>query len=197
MTCFLFAASIERTGQHQLTHDASYLVAFGERGEVVLGDRTDICVYQHDGVKFSISKKTRIPDGVWSFCNKAVSDTSVFLQKNIYHDSNIPTHQLHLTDLHHMGTVDHQGKLCGTLYPSTLVYAHKRANGYWVIILHQPDGELILQPPHGHHWKEYLSVCRAGKYVVVVERLESSLDVFTISGNIILLSCHMSPDIDL
>ena len=184
----VFAAAIKPAGHHKLTHEASWRVAFGERGEVVLDGGGDIYLYEHDGVEYSFARKTQMPDDVVGWpCNKAVSDTTIFIQ-NRAGDS--PTHQLHIKDLHHMGRLDHKGELCGMIYPSTLVYCQKRGSADYTITIHQPNEEMILQPPHGRKCYGSLSVCRAGECIVVVERNTQTMDVFSLSGNILLLFCQ-------
>ena len=180
----VFAAIVELAGQLQITHDADRYLAFGERGEVVLADGVHIYLYQHDGAKYSLTRMASLPDGVESYCNKAVSETTVFLRD--FHLSS-PTHKLHITDLHHMGTLDHMGELRGVLHPSTLVYDRKKANDEWTIVLHQPDGGMILQPPHGRSWNSGLSVCRAGDHILVVETFTQSMDAFSANGKIYII----------
>ena len=187
----VFAATIEPTGHHKLTHEASWKVAFGARGEVVLDDDDDIYLYEHDGVEYR-ARKTRMPDGVVVPCNKAVSDTTIFIQH--WHDDS-PTHQLHIKDLHHMGRLDQEGELCGMIYPSTLVYRQRRDRDDYMITLHQPNEEMILQPPPGRKWDWRLSVCRAGEWIVVVEYITQTMDVFSLSGNILLLFCHLNESV--
>ena len=146
----------------------------------MLTDEYYVYVCQHDGVDAS---KTRLPDGVGRYCNKAVSNTSVFLQQ--YEDH--PTHELHLTDLHHVNTLHHKGMLRGLLHPSTLIYRLKRADDDYTITLLQPDGDIILQPPPGRKWDWGLSVCCSGAFIIVVSSTTRSMDVFSQSGNILLL----------
>ena len=184
----VFAATVEPAGRHKLTHWASWIVAFGEHGEVVLDDYEDhICQYQHDGVKYSLAKKTPKPDGVERYCSKAASDTTIFLQEYI----DAPTHQLHIKDLHHMGRLDHKGRLCGILYPSMLVYSQKKGHKDYSLILRQPEGKMILQPPRGRNWDLWLPVCKTGECIVVVEQQTQTMDVFSMSGNILLLFCYI------
>ena len=145
-----------------------------------------IYLYQFDGMemKYKHAIKTRLPDGITDYCYKAVSETAIFLQ----HDCDEPTHRLHKTDLHHMGNLHHKSDLRGIVHPGTLVYGQKRGDEDWIIILHEPGAEMILQPPDGRKWKGALSVCTAGtKYVVVVERHTKTMDIFSPSGNTLLL----------
>ena len=137
----VFAATIEPAGHGKLTHLASWSVAFGERGEVVLDWGNDIYLYEHDGVEYR-ARKTRMPYGVGVACNKAVSDTTIFIQR-FAGDS--PTHQLYIKDLRQMGRLDHKGGLCGIIYSSTLAYCQKRDCDDYTITLHQANGEMILQ----------------------------------------------------
>ena len=179
----VFAVATAPVGDPSSTHGASRLVAFGENGEVVLTVDHHIYLYQHGGMKYSLAKKTYLPDGVGWDCFKAISNTTIFLQAHEY----APTHQLSSRDLHHMGSLDHKGKLLGLLYPSTLVYGQERSHKDWIIILHHADGEMILQPPRGRSWDWGLSVCRAGQYIVVVETWTQSIDAFSTGGNFLLL----------
>ena len=186
----MFTATIEPAGHHDLTHEASSMVAFGEHGEVVLTDRDNIYQYQHDGKKYSLEGKTRRHGHVGGACNKAISDTTIFMQL-CSNGSPTHEHQLHTTDLRHIRTLDHKGQLCGLLYPNTLAYRWKRPspNSEWIIILHQPNGEVTLQRSRlrRRKWDVGLSLCRAGEHIVVVERSMKSMDVFSTSGNILLL----------
>ena len=182
----MFAATIEPAGHHKLTHGAQWRVAFGEHGKVVLNDDKDIYLYEHGGVEYRFARETRKPDGVagWA-CNKAVSDTTIFIQ-GWYDDA--PTHQLHIKDLHHMGRLDHKGALIGVLFPSTLVYGQSRDSDGYMITLHQPDGKVVLQPPRGRKSGGWLSVCRTGECIVVVEHHTQAMDVFSLCGNILLFT---------
>ena len=186
----LFTATMEPAGHHQLTHGASGRVAFGEHGEVVLTDygHSDchISLYQHDGAKYNLARKTHLPDGLGWACNKAVSD-AIFLQSSY----DTETYQLHTTDLQPMGRLHHKGVLLGAVFPNTLVYGQCRGGGKWIVNLHQPDGDIILEPPHERIWNWRLSVYRA-EYIVVVESRTQSMDVFTKSSITLLLFCHIS-----
>ena len=175
MVTLLFAATIEPACDLSLTHDASYLVAFGNNGKMVLTDDRHIHLYRHDGSKYSLVGKISHPDGVTKHCYKAVSDTTIFVQEN----TDQPTHQYDSADLHQQGTLHHKGKLLGVLYPSTLVYGQKRAYEDWIIALHQPEGKVILKPPGARKWDVALSVCRTEDYFVVVETFTKSMAVFS------------------
>ena len=192
----VFAAAKEhalKSLKKPLKHPASWKVAFGEHGEVVLTDKDNICLYRHNGVEYILDKETRLPDdtrGDW-FCNKAVSSSAVFLQHN---PPNPPTQQLENQDLGKMGELKHEGLLGGILYPSTLVYRQKIDGGY-CINLHQPEKEPVtLKPlPENKKWRGGLSLCRVeDRYIVVVDHNNDSMDVFSPSGNILLLLCHIS-----
>ena len=183
----VFAATIEPAGRHELTHGAYCLVAFGERGDVVLDDAAHIYLYHYAGMQYNLARKTWSPEGVrWNYY-KAVSEATIFLQQEV----DGPTHQLSIRDLHHIGRLHHKGALNGAIYPNTLVYLQKRADDDWFITLHQPNGEVILQPPPGRTWGEELSVCRAGGCIVVVEIDTETMDVFATNGNILLLFCNI------
>ena len=156
---------------------------------MLVNDDNDIYLYHYDGNKYSLVRKIHLPDDVNDYINyrKVVSSTGVFLQ-----NPGDITHHLSTTDLHPIGELHHNGRLRGVLYPSSLMYIHKRAQDDFIIILHnQPDGEMILQPPHGHKWDYGLSVCKCEEYVIVVERFTKSMDVFSTRGNIPLLFCHI------
>ena len=155
---------------------------------MVLTDDHHIYLYRHDGREYSLMRKIPSPDDVTKGCLKAISDTAVFVQQ----DTDKPTHQYDRTDLHQQGTRDHNGRLRDVLYPSTLVYGQRRASKDWIIALHQPDGKRILQPPSTRTWGRALSVCRTEDYFVVVEKWKSSMDVFSLRGNILLLCCYKS-----
>ena len=176
---------IEPAGDLSLTYAAGPVVAFGENGEVVLTDGHHIHLHRHDGSKYKPVGKTPLPDGITKSCYKAISDTTIFVQEN----TDDPTHQYDSTDLDQLGTLDHKGTLRGVLYPSTLVYSRKRADGDRIIALQQPDDMMILHPPGGRKWGITLSVCRAENFFVVVEYRKKSMDVFTLRGNILLFCC--------
>ena len=180
----LFTATLKRVGRLVLTHDASDVVVFGEHGQVVL-TWDQIYLYQYDGVGFNDVRKTPRPDGIWDDCCKAVSDTTIFLQDG----DDAPTLQLDIKDLQHIGELDHEGRLRGMLYPDTLVYRQRKNNEDWNIVLHQPGGDVILQP-RGHNWDWGLSLCKTGEYTIVVEHCTQAMDVFSTSGNFLLLFCH-------
>ena len=187
----VFAGTIEPAGHHELTHYADWRVSFSKRGEVVLADEDLIYLYEHDGVDYR-AKKTRIPDGVERHCYKAVSDTTIFAQ---HWEDDSPTHLLHIKDLHHMGRHDYKGRLRGVLCLHTLVYGQKRDWDDYIVALHQPDGKIILQPPCGRNWGPWMSVCKAGKCMVVVENNKQTMDVFSSCGNILLLFCHLNESV--
>ena len=159
----------------------------------------NIYLYQHNGVEYSLAKQKPRPDDVdllGPYCNKAVSASGVFVQNLVTSDA--VTHKLRLQDLEPADILHHKGKLMGVVHPNTLVYRQERGVHGYTVTLHQRDGtETILKLPPGRKWKHGLSVCRAGESLVVVEHLTQSLDVFTTSGNILLLflsyeSLHMS-----
>ena len=146
-------------------------------------DDRNIDIYQHDGIKYNLVRKAPLPDGAGWHCSKAVSDTTIFLQRNNDH----PTYQVSIADQHqHMDRLNHKGGLRGILHPNTLVYGQMREYDDWVIILHQPDGDITLQPPDGRKWDAALSVCKAGEYVLVVERYTKSMDAFSMRGKVLL-----------
>ena len=181
----LFAATVEPVGHRKLlTHDPFERVTFNERGEVVLADHGHIYLYLHDGMKYNLARKTPLPDGIKSHCRKAVSDTAIFLHAHY----SAPIHQLDITDLHYVGRLHHKGLLLGAIHPGALMYEQRRDNYDFIILLKQPNGEMILQPPGGRKWGSKLSVCSAEEYLVVVEKHTESMDAFTMKGNILLLS---------
>ena len=186
----MFAATVKPVGQLRLRHDV-LSVAFGDRGELVLEDLDIICLYQHHGAEYSLVKQGRRPHDVdegW-IVHQAVSSDTVVIQTGGT-TAGPATHQLHLSDLRPKGRLHHEGELRGVLSPSTLVYGQETADGGWVIALHQPDGKkMVLQPPRGRRWFHGLSVCRAGQHIVVVEGRTQAMDIFTTSGNILLLFC--------
>ena len=188
--CCVFAGEVERAGPPlNIPHHADTYVAFGERGEAVLTGYGNIYLYQHDGVQYSLSKKESLPDGVDWDCNKAISSSTVFVQDR----TDTPTHLLHRPQLEHNSTVHHKGVLRGLLHSSTLVYSQERGDGSYVITLHQPhDAEITLQQPPGRQRLRYLSVAAAGGYLVVVDVVTKSMDIFTANGNILQLFCHMT-----
>ena len=177
----VFAATVEPVGQPmEVTDLASEVVAFGEQGELVLDDEyKHICLYLHDGIQYSLASRTPRPDDVGFSCNKAVSSRAVHVQ---WRTSDV-THELHRADLHHLGEVRHERQwLIGVLYPDTLVYKQGRGDG-WIIILHQPHGQITLEPPRGREWMDELSVCCAGDHIVVVEADTQTMDTFAMDGN--------------
>ena len=155
---------------------------------MVLTDEHHIHLYRHDGRKYSLVGKIRLPDDVTKDCYKAVSDTTIFIQEN----TDDPTLQYYTTDLRQQGIVHHKGRLRGVLNPNTLVYGQKRVGGDWMIALYQPDGKVILKPPGARKWDMSLSVCRTEEYFVVVETVTKIMDVFSLGGNILLLFCNKS-----
>ena len=182
----VFAATVEPVGQPmEVTGYASWRVAFGEQGELVLDDRDDkhISLYLHDGIQYSLASRTPLPYGVRSFCRKAVSSRAVHVQEG-WRTSGV-THELHRADLHHLGEVRHEGwqLLRGVLYPDTLVYRQWRGVDDYIIILHQPHGQITLEPPRGRGWSYELSVCCAGGHIVVVEADTQTMDTFAMDGN--------------
>ena len=156
----VFAATVEPVGQPmEVTGRASWIVAFGEQGELVLDDRDEhISLYLHDGIQYSLASRTPRPDGVGSSCNKAVSSRAVHVQGWL--GTSAVTHELHRADLHHLGEVRHEGGqwLRGVLYPDTLVYEQWRGRDY-IIILHQPHGQITLEPPRGREMGRWMVVC--------------------------------------
>ena len=182
----VFAATIEPVGQEYFR--ANSYVAFGECGEVLLTEWDHIYLYQHDGMNYSRPRKTCRPDTVSRFSYKAVSSRAIFLQDALLEDV---THMLSLLNLQPMDQLHHKGALRGAIQPSTLVYSLKRDDKDYIIILYRPNGDMILQPPHGRKWNSCLSVCRAGEFFVVVEHYTRTLDVFCTRGNILLLFCHI------
>ena len=166
-----------------LADGASSYVAFGDHGTVALTDDDHIHLYQHDGVKYCFVGKKPLPDDVGWDCYKAISVTTIFLQQN----GDAPTYQYRCRDLHQLDKLDHEGHLCGVVYPNTLVYAQRRGDEDWILTLHLADGEMILQPHGGDKWDWGLSVCAALEHILVVETKTKSMNVFTLSGNILLL----------
>ena len=178
----VFAVTVEPVGRPmEVTGHVSHRVVFGEQGELVLDDDDEhISLYHHDGIQYSLASKTPRPDGVEFLCNKAISSSAVHVQGRF---TPAVTHELHRGDLHHLGELRHEGALIGVLYPNTLAYQQRRGWDDYIIILHQPHGEITLQPPRRRGWNQWLSVCCAGDHIVVVERLTQSMDVFKNSGN--------------
>ena len=183
----VFAATINPAGQFQITYRVDEDAAIGERGEVVLSDRDHIYLYLHDNVEYSLACKTSLPGGGGFRCDKAVSVSTIFLQSLSNDDT---THQLSIPDLQHMGELHHKGNLHGILQPSTLLYGRGKGKGY-IVVLQQPDEEMILQPPRGRIWYNAVSICCAGEFFIVLEASKQALDVFSIRGNILLLFCHI------
>ena len=190
--CCVFAAEVERAGPPlNIPYDADDVIAFGERGEAVLtGEDGNIYLYQHDGVQYSLSKNTSLPEGVERSRSKAVSSTTVFVQD---FKTDAPTHVLHRPGLQHNHTVHHKGALRGLLHSSTFIYSRTRARNDYVITLHRPDdAEMTLQPPPGRQWNQWLSVAAAGAYLIVVDGGTDTMTIFSANGNILLLFCHMT-----
>ena len=143
-------------------------------------DDKHISLYLHDGIQYSLASRTPLPDGVRS-CSKAVSSRAVHVQ--VWHGTSDVTHELHRADLHHLGEVRHERQdLIGVLYPDTLAYWQWRGDGF-IIILHQPHGQITLEPPRGRRWSNELSVCCAGGHIVVVDALTQTMNIFAMDGN--------------
>ena len=207
----VFAAAVEHVGDPlKITYNASWKVAFGKDGEVVLTDKDHIYMYlyRHNGVKYILEEgaRSRLPDGVdGEFCNKAVdlSSSTVLVQDSGY---DAPTYKLHLLDLHQMGAPYYKpGYLSDILYTresSTHVYRQKKDRGYCIDLYHCPDGDgdgepVTLEPPPKYKWERGgLSVCHTGDHIVVVENNGKSMDVFSTSGNTLLLFCHIPVPIE-
>lgn len=192
----MFVATVEPAGQPLvIRHGTEWRLAFGKKGEAVLADQDNICLYQHNGDEYCLANRMPLPGDVSGYCNKAVSTSAVFVQDPVSTSAVLvqdllpvePTHQLSIQDLNPVDILHHKGDLLDVVSPSTLVYRQKRGEDDWIVTLHNRDGEMTLKPPPGRTWGSGLSVCRAGDSLVLVELRTPSMTVFTTSGNILLL----------
>ena len=119
------------------------------------------------------------PEGVGWNCNKAVTNRNIFVQDNSYSD---PTYQLDATTLSTITTLHHEGHLRGCIHPEALVYGVRRSKHDWMIHLYEGKRVVSLQPRSPQRWDLFLSACRAGPYLAVIETETRSLDIFTLSG---------------
>ena len=179
---------MEPAGRKEITHDAHWLVAFGEHGEALLLTATTSTSISIMVWSTASPSKKPLPDDVPRVLtvNKAVSARAAcfYIRADT---SDTVTHELRLQDLEPADILHHKGRLSGVVHPNTLLYCQGRGEYDWTVTLHHRDGKTILKPPPGRKWEFGLSVCRAGETLIVVETWTQSLDVFTTSGNILLL----------
>ena len=174
--CLLFTVRLAHINSFTLGYGAHWTVGMNHRGDLVLCKQggKDLIKYLHihDG-EYRQDICVPLPRDVRYTYYKEVCDDGAYLQQS--RDTTITYH--FKADLKTVREHHNKGLLRGILPPNTPIYAEEDGDGVIVRV-----SDKTLKPPSGAWRESWLSVCFTAHNIIVTDRYEEVLDVFTREG---------------
>ena len=167
--------SISLLCHHQLGFRTDCYPAFGHHNEVLIKYDNHLYLYKHVSRDYSLMWKKPIPPGEEDFLRAISGSENILLDNHCYNQN-----------LQLLETFPTHGDLLNCTEDNNVVFCQRRQPFDYMLSICKFGSQqpvMTLQPPAGRKWDSGLSVCYVANRIVVLERWNKTMDIFTQAGN--------------